>query len=56
MVVVLPDPLGPRSPKDLPAGHLQREVVYGKDVAISLGQPIGPNHALIHVSSFRTQV
>ena len=46
---------GTEKPEDLPVGHLQLEVVYGKDVAISLGQPICPNHALIHVSPFRIQ-
>ena len=41
MVVVLPEPFGPSSPKDVPTRHLHRETVYGDDLAVPLRERRG---------------
>ena len=41
MVVVLPEPLGPRKPKMSPRGHAKLDVVHGGEVAEAPGQPLG---------------
>ncbi len=46
MVVVLPEPFGPRNPKTAPGGHVQVDVV-DRDVPTGepLGEPLARDHA-----------
>ena len=45
MVVVLPAPLGPSRPDELPSSHHEVDAVEGGEVAEALDEPLG-DHSL----------
>ena len=42
-------PVWPQKPEDMASRHLQREVVHGQDVSVSLSQHICLDDELVHV-------